>query len=252
MTLEGDTLLKLQKWWDAIFSYFCQSLSTNKSWPTCKNLVSEHHYINKFLLPIDDHSKYITAKENYEAFSRALRVHLVKDTTISSSKAPKSHIKLVTHMHYDNGFELLIALIFNVISQLGGLGPKSKDLVIPFCLGKLESLTEFHLISIAIKSDIILMGDKTGQINNLTGKYIMELSKLKHIQGYMTSFEVAFRKFERHPQSYQLKHTFVHSKEIIFETLETDDIDMNSYQSMIEPIVNRNFGNTFYHQNGPN
>ena len=27
---------------------------------------------------------------------------------------------------------------------------------------------------------------------------------------------------------------------------------MNPYQSMVDPIVNRNFGNTFYHQNGPN
>ena len=33
--------------------------------------------------------------------------------------------------------------------------------------------------------------------------------------------------------------------------METADIDMNSYQSMIDPIVNRNFGNRFHHQNGP-
>ena len=39
------------------------------------------------------------------------------------------------------------------------------------------------------------MKDKTSQINNLTGKYIMGLAKLKHIQSYMTSFEIAFRKF---------------------------------------------------------
>ena len=40
--------------------------------------------------------------------------------------------------------------------------------------------------------------------------------------------------------------------ELIFETLETSDIDMNPYQSIIEPIVNRYFGNTFHHKNGPN
>ena len=34
----------------------------------------------------------------------------------------------------------------------------------------------------------------------------------------------------------------------IFETLETVDIDMNPSHSMIGPIVNRNFGNTFQHQ----
>ena len=33
VTLEGDTLLQIQKWWDAIISGFYQSLSINKSWP---------------------------------------------------------------------------------------------------------------------------------------------------------------------------------------------------------------------------
>ena len=40
--------------------------------------------------------------------------------------------------------------------------------------------------------------------------------------------------------------------DVIFENLETEDIDMNPYHSMIEPIVNMNFGNKFYHNNGPN
>ena len=40
--------------------------------------------------------------------------------------------------------------------------------------------------------------------------------------------------------------------ELIFETMETEEIYTNTYHSMIEPIVNRNFGNTFHHQNGPN
>ena len=40
--------------------------------------------------------------------------------------------------------------------------------------------------------------------------------------------------------------------EVIFETIETEDIDMNPYHSIIEPIVKRKFGNTFHHQNEPN
>ena len=83
MTLEGDTLIQIQKWWDAICSTFCQYLSTNKIWPSYKKLISEHYNITKFLLPPDNHSKQITAQECFEAFSRALRVHLVKDATIS-------------------------------------------------------------------------------------------------------------------------------------------------------------------------
>ena len=87
MDIEGDTLLQIQKWWDAISSVY-------KRWPTYKNLASEHYEIAKFLLPPENHSKYITAKEKYKAFSIALRVHIVKDTTISSSKAPKSQSNL--------------------------------------------------------------------------------------------------------------------------------------------------------------
>ena len=39
---------------------------------------------------------------------------------------------------------------------------------------------------------------------------------------------------------------------MVFETLETADIDISTAHSVIEPIANRNFGNTFHHQNGPN
>ena len=92
--------------------------------------------MTRFLLPPDNHNKYITAKENYEALSRALIVHLVKYTTISSSKAPKSHVKLVTNIQYYNGFELLIAVVFKMIPQFVGLGSKAQDLVIPFFLGE--------------------------------------------------------------------------------------------------------------------
>ena len=134
MTLEGDTLLQLQKLWDAIISALYQPLSTNKCWTSYKRLKAEQHDITKFLLQQDNNSKYITAKENFEEFSRELRVHLVKYTAISSSKAPKSNVKLFTHMHHDNGFEILIAIVFNMIPHLRGFGPKSQDLVIPICL----------------------------------------------------------------------------------------------------------------------
>ena len=89
MNLECDNLLQLQKWWHAIFSAFCQSMPTNKIWTPYKKLKAENFNITYFLLPQDTHSKYVTTKENFEAFSRALRVHIVKYTTISSSKAPK-------------------------------------------------------------------------------------------------------------------------------------------------------------------
>ena len=40
--------------------------------------------------------------------------------------------------------------------------------------------------------------------------------------------------------------------EVILETLETLGIDMNPSHSIIEPIVNNNFGNKLQHQIGTN
>ena len=84
-------------------------------------------------------------RKKFEAFSRALRVHLVKDTITSSSKAQKSYFKLVTYMHNYNGFDLLIAVVFDMSPQLGEIGPKAQDFVIPFRFGEGETLPEFHL-----------------------------------------------------------------------------------------------------------
>ena len=119
-------------------------------------------------------------------------------------------------MQYENGFEIFIAVVFSIIPKLGGLGHKSKYLVIPFRLGKGETIPHFHLGALVIR---LFMRYQTGNINNLTGKYIMELSNMKHLQRYMTSFEIEFRRFERKPQSNQLSIIFTPSMEVIFETL---------------------------------
>ena len=89
MSLKGDTLLQTQKWWDVILSAFYQYLSTKKNWPTYKYPKAGHHNTSSFLLPPYKHLTLVTAKENYEALSRSLRVHLVNDETITSSKASK-------------------------------------------------------------------------------------------------------------------------------------------------------------------
>ena len=58
--------------------------------------------------------------------------------------------------------------------------------------------------------------------------------------------------FEHQTQSQQLSLTFTLKIEEIFEALETVDIYMTPSDSMIKPIANRNFGNTYHHKNGPN
>ena len=103
-------------------------------------------------------------------------------------------------MNKNNGFDLLIGFVFAMTQQLGGIGAKDQYLVIPFCLCEGEIFPRFHLRALHVRSEIFLLQYKTGQINNLTDKYIMELSKLKHIQHYMTNFELEYRYFKRLPQ----------------------------------------------------
>ena len=78
------------------------------------------------------------------------------------------------------------------------------------------------------------------------------MSKLKHLQRYITSFEIDYGGFEAQLKSQQISPTFTPTTEEIFETLEKEDIDMTLSHSIIEPIVNRNFDNTFQHKNEPN
>ena len=252
MTLKGDTLIRIQKWWHAILFPFCQYLSTNKTWLSYKYLRAEHHNIYFFLFPPSTHSKFSTSKENYETLSRALRVYLVKYNTIFSEKAPKWHVKIITYMNNDNRFDLIIAVVFAIIPQIGGLGPKAKYLVISFFLNEGETLLKLNRIDLQIRSEIFLLKDETGHINNLTGKYIMKLSKLKHIQRYMTTFELYCINFECLPKIQQLSTIFNSTIEELFETLETVFVDMSTAHSIVEPIFGRDFGNTFQHQNGPN
>ena len=80
----------------------------------------------------------------------------------------------------------------------------------------------------------------------------MELSKFKHIKHYMTNLELYYRKFERLTKIYQLYTTLQSKIEEVFENLETEYVDMSTAHSMIYPITNRNFGNKFHHQIGPN
>ena len=124
VTIEGDTHIQLQNGGMPFISSLCQYPSTYNIWPPYNRFKAEHHNISKFLLPPYTHPKYATSQENFEEFSRALRDNPIKYTTISSSKAPKFHVKLVTYMNNDNVFDLLIVVFSAISTQLGVLGTK--------------------------------------------------------------------------------------------------------------------------------
>ena len=114
----------------------------------------------KFRTSLDlySHQKLILNMSQQKKMLKHYQEHsefiFVKDTTISSSKSTKSHVKLFTNMQYENGFELLIEVVFTMIPQLGGLGPKYQDLFIPFHLGEGKTLPDFHLRDLTIRSEL--------------------------------------------------------------------------------------------------
>ena len=67
----------------------------------------------------------------------------------------------------------------------------------------------------------------------------------------MTSFELEYRKFERSTQRHKLYNKFPFKNEEVFGTPENENVDITTtrYSNMIGTIFNRNFGNTFHHQN---
>ena len=107
-------------------------------------------------------------------------------------KLPKSHVKIITYMNNDNVSDLIISVVFAMSTQLGGIGPKFQELVISFCLGEEKNLSQFLLRALQVRSEMLLLKYETRQINNLTGKYILELLKSKHLQHYMTRFELEY------------------------------------------------------------
>ena len=99
-----------------------------------------------------------------------------------------------------------------------------------------------------------MLNDKTRQTNILICKYIMDLLKSKYLQCHISTIELENRQFECNSQRHQLSNTFQFTIEEMFETLETADVYITTanYSTLIETIVNRNFGNTFHFHNGPN
>ena len=149
------------------------------------------------------------------------------------------------------GLALLFLLHLLWVINLEGLYPNLKNFLSPLSLvnGKLSHNCTLEIFRPEV---IFLLNDETVQVNNLTGKYITELSILKHLQWYITNFELHYSQFECNPQIHQLSTKFHHTIESVFEALETSCVDISTAHSMIDPIFKINFDNIFHRQNRSN
>ena len=130
MTLEGDTLLQIKKLCYDIFPP-----SVNLCWQKIAFL-SQHIIVN--YLPLSYHFTPILSQpqqnRTHQSFLRVLWFHIAKYDTIIFSKAPKSYVKLITYINNDNGFDLIVAVLFDISRQIGVIRPKYQDIVIYFRL----------------------------------------------------------------------------------------------------------------------
>ena len=60
-------------------------------------------------------------------------------------------------MNIINGFDLLIDVVFDMVSRLRGFGIKAQDLVISFCLVEGETIPQFHPRALQIRSEIFCL-----------------------------------------------------------------------------------------------
>ena len=99
---------------------------------------------DKFKESLDTHTKFVTEKLKHQSLSGEIRVHLVKHKTISSSKSLNLHVKQITYMNNENGFDLLIYVIFSISPHL----PKYQDPVFSFYLCDRETSPQLHIIAL--------------------------------------------------------------------------------------------------------
>ena len=83
-------------------------MTTSPNLSSHQTLILHISQKNKILLHYQEHSDSI----------------LLKIPPYHHQKHQQLHVKLVTHIHYENEFEPLISVVFSIILQLGGLGPK--------------------------------------------------------------------------------------------------------------------------------
>ena len=107
-------------------------------------------------------------------------------------------------MNHYNWFDIFVAFFFSVSPQIVSIRPKDYELVTSFQLIESELPPDLHLRALQSRSKIYLLNDNKCQKKNIAGIYIMEISKIKHLQHYMTYFEIYCITLGSNPQIYQL------------------------------------------------
>ena len=125
--------------------------------------ITDTYSIQDHLVPPLGHTQHNQGMEAYKNFTRVLRDHLVKETTIDKTKCPKAFKCLTRHLLNIDGFVLLLHIIRKGSPQLMGDKRNLGQYVDGLTVEDGEELIEFFHRAKKMEYEIHLQQDQTGQ-----------------------------------------------------------------------------------------
>jgi hypothetical protein len=127
-------------------------------------------------------------------------------------------VSLALEKHNSNGFYILNTIIWENSPQLGGQGDSAEHRVMNYYIIPGDTITEFYVRAVNIKSQLNLLQDNTGQNNKLTGKFLMSLHLQKDItiKAALQTYVSHWNKFVKLPNNI-IKYEFSITLKDIYE-----------------------------------
>ena len=164
--LEGDSLVQLRKFWNAVDTAYNTTLVTNQGIGRYENLTPTYSIKDKITPPVG-HTLHDYTIAVYAKISRVVHTFITKETTITIDASSKAYRTMVKHQMEEDGFKLLTEIIISGSPQLGG---EARDLIV--YTSRLdyedgEEMVNFYLKAMKMEQEIKLPYDCSGQFQRL-------------------------------------------------------------------------------------
>ena len=164
--LKGDTLMELQKFWNALNTELTATLNTNKELGDYDKLKSTFSALDLLVPPIE-HTQRNQGMNTDENYTTVLRDRLLKKYTINKEISSRAFRTLTRNQLNKDGFNTLTKIIIKGSPQLGGDERDLVNYVRDLKIQDGEELVEFYRRVKTIEYEIELQQDNTGQLIRL-------------------------------------------------------------------------------------
>ena len=204
LTLQGDNLQDVKKWWSAINSKLMMTLKSNKCLPAYKDLTPSYDPRTSLIPPVA-HTQHQEGDEAYKQFSRELLDYMLDNDTIQRKNAPQIYQYYAENQMEEDGFLLLTKIVVKASPQLGGESRDLTDLVKSLTTNNGELLVDYYLRTLKLQTEIKLQQDKTGKNNDLTRQFVNNLFILTSYTECLRTTYAQIKIFYRNPNAWTLK-----------------------------------------------